>query len=525
MSFSVAVHRSLTLTTLCLSVAISTIATAAEHSAAFNAALTTIVADDAKTVVDALADDIFEGREAGSRGGHAAGGFIIKRLKELAVQPAGTTDDFYQVFGNQFRNILVLHEGDDPQLKDQFIVVSAHYDHVGYGNASNSYGPTGFIHNGADDNASGTAALLEVIEAFAKSGISTRRSILFAFFDAEEKGLLGSRHWINNPTVPLESVPLMINADMVGRLTDNTLRVHGTRSAAGLRQLVSRLNRDESLKLDFTWKNKANSDHYPFFERNIPFLMLHTGLHDDYHRPSDDAEKVNNAGIEQASRLLFALSHTLATRDTLPTFRGASRGESEWQRRQKARELSPAAPRIGVRWSSEEEEAASDNGLTLTEIIPGYAAQRGGLRSGDRIVEFAGEKVTSGGSFRGQVLWAKNPVPVVINREGEEEPVTLTLNLDGAPVRLGISFRTDDAAPGEMIVNRVTPGSPAARAGLELRDRILSVVGKSFTDREGFLGLVNSESSPMELLVERQGFVRTLSLDVPPLRPAVEAAE
>ena len=519
-----ALYRTVIAGTLGL-LALSLPSAAAAENVAFNAAISSIKAEDAKTVVDSLADDIFEGREAGSRGGHAAGGFIIDRLRKLSVRPAGTTDRYYQVFGKQYRNLLVIHEGDDPELKDQYIVVSAHYDHVGYGNGSNSFGPTGYIHNGADDNASGTAALLEVVEAFANSGITTRRSILFAFFDAEEKGLLGSRHWISHPTVPLANVSAMVNVDMVGRLGTQAIQVHGTRSASGLRQLASRINHDADLRLNFTWKNKANSDHYPFFERNIPFLMLHTGLHDDYHRPSDDAEKIDTNGIAQASRLLFALAHELATGETIPEFRGASRSESEWQRRQHARAISPAAPRLGVRWAAEEEdESAQGEGLRLTNVVSGNAAQRAGLRAGDRILTFAGEKVSTGTAFRGQVLWAKNPVSVVIRREGEEEPRTVVVHLDGVPVRLGISFRTDDASPGEMIVNRITLGSPAARAGLELRDRIYSVAGKSFSDRDTFLAIVNREPTPMSMLIERQGQLRTITLDVPPLRTKSDKA-
>jgi len=497
-------------------------AAAAEDNLAVNAARESIQAEELQQVIEVLADDTFEGREAGSRGGHAAGSYLVEQLKKLPVAPAGTTEGYYQVFGGQRRNILVLLEGNDAELKDEVIVVGAHYDHVGYGNRTNSYGPTGYIHNGADDNASGTALLLETIEAFAEGELDTRRSLLFIFFDGEEMGLLGSRHWVRNPTIPLARVRMMVNIDMVGRLRNQTLHIHGTRTAPGLRQLVSRQNRDENLKLDFTWKNRANSDHYPFYERDIPFVMLHSGLHDDYHRPSDDVEKINIEGVEQSSRLLFSLVHDLATRDELPPFRSASRGESEWQRRQQAQPIAPATPRLGVRWAAEEDDAASE-GLTLTEVMAGSAADRAGLRRGDRVVEFAGDKVAGGDTFRGQVLWAKNPVAVKVVRsrpaEGEEETTeTLSLQLDGTPVRLGISFRLDDATPGEAIVNRVTSGSPADRGGLELRDRIYQVAGKSFDGRDSFLALVNSEPGPIEMLIERQGHLRKVTLDVPPLR-------
>jgi acetylornithine deacetylase/succinyl-diaminopimelate desuccinylase-like protein len=189
------------------------------------AARASITAGDAKRHVDALADDTFEGREAGSRGGRAAGAYIVEELARLGLEPAG--DDvagpdgvrqrsFFQPFspapspptaqpapqaaskppGGVMRNILALLPGQDPAVSGELVVASAHYDHVGYGNATNSFGPIGLIHNGADDNASGVAGLIEVAEACVRLPSRPRRTILFAFWDGEEKGLLGSSHFI-----------------------------------------------------------------------------------------------------------------------------------------------------------------------------------------------------------------------------------------------------------------------------------------------------------------------------------------
>src|SRR5581483_3518130 len=137
------------------------------------------------------------------RGGHAAAVYLAQQFEKYKLAGGASPTSYFQVFSNQYRNLLGLLEGSDPTLREQVIVVSAHYDHVGYGNSQNSYGPIGFIHNGADDNASGDAGLLELVEAFTKLEQRPKRTILFAMWDGEEGGLLGSKHWVANPTLPL----------------------------------------------------------------------------------------------------------------------------------------------------------------------------------------------------------------------------------------------------------------------------------------------------------------------------------
>ena len=155
--------------------------------------------------------------------------------------------------------------GSDPKFRDQVIVVGAHYDHVGYGGRL-SLGPSGYIHPGADDNASGTAAVLELAKAFTVLSAAPKRSIVFAAWDAEEKGLLGSKYWVAHPTLPLEHVVAAVNLDMIGRLRDEHLIVFGVRSGYGWRRLLSSQNVDAGLQLDFSWSLKPNADHYPFFD-------------------------------------------------------------------------------------------------------------------------------------------------------------------------------------------------------------------------------------------------------------------
>src|SRR5262249_8247578 len=141
------------------------------------------------------------------------------------------------------------------------------------------------------------AGLLEVADALGQLTEKPKRSILLAFWDGEEKGLLGSQHWVDSPTASLKDVVCMINADMIGRLRNSHLVVYGVRTSLGLRELVCRQNDLPQLNLDFSWEMKPDSDHHSFFQHNIPIVMVHSGMHSDYHRPSDDADKINNDGI------------------------------------------------------------------------------------------------------------------------------------------------------------------------------------------------------------------------------------
>ena len=206
---------------------------AVEKNSSYRAALESIQADELSEQVGRLADAAMEGREAGTRGGRAAADYLADQYARLHLRGAGVEGGFLQPFAPNFRNVLAILEGGDPQLRDQVIVVGAHYDHVGYGGRGYSLGPYGYIHPGADDNASGTAAVLELAEAFTVLSGPPKRSILFAAWDAEEKGLLGSKHWVAHPTVPLDRVAAAVNLDMVGRLRDEHLIVFGSRS--GLR--------------------------------------------------------------------------------------------------------------------------------------------------------------------------------------------------------------------------------------------------------------------------------------------------
>jgi hypothetical protein len=479
------------------------IAAAAErNTAAAAAAANSITGHELKRHVEVLADDSFEGREAGSRGGHAAGIYLRKEMVQHRLEPLGTDGDYFQYFQGRYRNVLGMIRGSDADLMREVILVGAHYDHVGYGRATNSFGPLGYIHNGADDNASGTAGLLELMEAFGRLAEPPRRSVVFAFWDGEEKGLLGSWHYVSNPSIPLTRTRLFVNLDMIGRLRGDDLTVHGARTGFGLRQLVARANRAGRLALHFNWEIKDNSDHYPFYQRQVPFVMLHTGLHDDYHSPRDDVEKVNVDGMQHVTRLLFNLVYEAANRDDTTQFRSAVRHESDSTRQQLERPRAVPPARLGVSWDP---QADAQDGVLVSRVRAGSAAAAAGIRRGDRVVRVAEHQIVSGPQLRAAIVRAATPTLVIVQRDGEESPLFLNVHLRGRAYRIGLSWHVDDAEPNSVFVTRVIPGSAADHAGLKYGDRIYEINGRPLAGSDRFYESITSQTGSFDLLVERAG--------------------
>lgn len=397
------------------------------------AALESIQSDELLAHVEVLAADAYEGRSSGSRGGRAAAAYVVERLKELGIAGAAADGGYYQSFDGGRRNILAKIPGADAELAAEWIVIGAHYDHVGYGNRRTSFGPIGYIHNGADDNASGVAALMEFAEAVTKSGVKLRRSLLIAFWDGEEIGMLGSQHWRRQPTVPFRDVKLAINIDMVGRLREGRIEMVGTRTGFGLRRLAS-VVADPDLWIDFTWMMEPNSDHWTFVSANVPTLMLHTGLHNDYHRPSDDVERLNIEGIRTASRYLFDLTAAAADADELPTYRPQGRRDSPALQKQYERPLPPLPasapqPRVGISWR---EDHAEPGAVFLTRVARNSPAATAGLQLHDRVLEIEGEAFLNSADFerRLQERLAEDAAEILlqVERRGRVESVVVRPN-------------------------------------------------------------------------------------------------
>ncbi|MFI4873741.1 MAG: M20/M25/M40 family metallo-hydrolase [Blastopirellula sp. JB062] len=483
-------------------------------------AINSIRSDKVQRHIETLAADSFEGREAGSRGGRAAGNYIADILKDQGLSPAGDDGTYFQWFGNEYRNILGILPGGDPDLAKEVIVVGAHYDHVGYGNATNSFGPTGYIHNGADDNASGTSGLIEIIKAFHQLSEPPQRSVLFVFWDGEEKGLLGSKHWLRHPTIELSRVKFYVNLDMIGRLRNKRVEVIGGRTSYGLRSLLTEANESTQLNLDFGWEIKPNSDHQSFYERNVPFVMLHTGLHDQYHRPQDDADLIAFDGVEAVSRFTFRLTWLLANEPTPRTFRELARREGPGQQRQFESHYRGRGSRLGVRWAAVEEGPIE--GLSVKGVVPASPASSAGVQIGDKIVQFAGLPVEEVEQFLINVQASPVETTITVEREGEEKPLVLPLRLNEKPSPLGIRWRADEANRNMMLLTSVVQGSLAAASGLLVGDRVYEANGEKFESSQQFYDLVTDFAQPLRLVVERKGRLHTIEVDTSKLHAILD---
>jgi hypothetical protein len=494
---------------------------AAEKSASYKAALDSITGTELLDYDKALAAEKLEGREAGTPGGIEARKYLIEQYAKLKLQPAGPEGKFEQPFSTNFCNIVGTIPGRDPVLKNEYVLLEAHYDHVGHGRHGMSYDP-GDIHPGADDNASGSSALLELVQAFSFLDEPPKRSVLILATDAEEKGLLGSKHWAAHPTVPLEKVVAGINLDMIGRLRDDKLLVLGTRTGAGWRRLICEQNEELRMNLLFDYEFKPNSDSYPIFEKGVPMLLLHTGVHENYHRTSDTPDRLNAAGMSRVARLAFCVANELAERPDRLAYRQIAKRENGRTETQLA-EQSPKPPsRLGV--SLDPIVKSDPPGVRIAKVEADSPAARAGLKADDRILEFAGREVKTCDELIGMVMSAENPAKAMVRSPNEENSREVQIELSGHPLRLGISWRTDDAEPRTLILTNVVSGMPAALAGLQPGDRVYQIAGRDFADENEFLELAHAAADSLDLLIERNGQFQPIHLNFKPAEPLKQAA-
>lgn len=283
----------------------------------------------------------------------------------------------------QVPNVLGFLPGSDPKLRDEWIVVGGHFDHLGWGGEGSLYaGKDSAIHHGADDNASGTAGVIALAERFGARG-GNRHPILFVAFNGEEEGLLGSASLLKDGVIPAENVAAMINMDMIGRLDSNHLIVEGIGTSPLWDSLVPAVNHDR-LTLKLGKSGYGPSDHASFYAKNIPVLFLFTGTHRDYHRPSDTWEKVNYDGEARVVGLVNDLVQAIDARPERPPFTKVTESSAE-----------RANMGFKVYVGTIPDYAYEGKGLRLSGVSEGGPAQKAGLTEGDIIMKLASKEINN----------------------------------------------------------------------------------------------------------------------------------
>jgi Zn-dependent M28 family amino/carboxypeptidase len=281
-------------------------------------------------------------------------------------------------------NIIGMIEGSDSELKDQYIVIGAHYDHLGMGKYNSLWSGQPKVHNGADDNASGVAGVLELARRISEKPI--RRSVLFMAFTGEEMGLKGSHYYVNNPLVPLEKTVAMMNMDMIGRLTDTrNLNVFGVGSSADFAEMIEKMDEQDTL-LTITEGDEAfsPSDNSSFYSKDIPVLFFFTGVHGDYHTPDDDWDKLNYTGHKQVIDFIENAVRNIDSDDEKPEFTRVKVEAEEGRTMKKG-----SGAWFGIVPNFEK----NPHGAKISGTSAGSPAEKAGLKANDVIVEFGGNKV------------------------------------------------------------------------------------------------------------------------------------
>ncbi|MBT8394251.1 MAG: M28 family peptidase [Flavobacteriaceae bacterium] len=376
-----------------------------------------------------LSDDKLEGRVTGSEGEIEAGDYIAKRFKDLELEPKGT-DGYFQTFTFKpktdphsevkftesttdstitGRNVLAYIDNDAAQT----IVIGAHYDHLGYNEFGGSLyrGEEKQIHNGADDNASGVAVMLNLASKL-KNG-NKGNNYLFMSFSGEEMGLLGSNYFVKNSTVPTDSINYMLNMDMVGRLkADSTLAVYGTGTSPIFKQVITASN--DKFKLIEKESGVGPSDHTSFYLNDIPVLHFFTGQHEDYHKPSDDFDKLNYEGMETISNYIYDIITDLDDNGEL-AFR-------------KTKNESDNAPRFKVTLGVVPDYMFDGKGMRIDGVSEDKPAQKAGLQKGDVVIQLGDlEVIDMMGYMKALSKFEKGQTTTVKVQRGDkvvESPVT-----------------------------------------------------------------------------------------------------
>jgi hypothetical protein len=373
-----------------------------------------------------LADDKMQGRATGTSSEKLAADYIIGEFKSLKLQPLGDGGSFTQAF--EFKGgAHALGKLDTAYNVIGFlnnkakttVVIGAHYDHLGSEDGLGSSldaNPANKIHNGADDNASGVAGVIELARFFSTNKITEKSNFLFVCFSGEELGLLGSKYFTDHSPIDLTAIDFMINLDMVGRLNPETkkLMINGTGTSPVWEPLIKRLKRT-ALNVSTDSSGIGPSDQTSFYLRNIPAIHFFTGSHSDYHKPGDDIEKVNPSGEADILKLIADIVIALNDEPKLTFLKTRQRSQTS---------VSSFKVTMGIMPSY----ASDVKGLKVDGVTEGKPAAHAGIKTGDVIIKMGDQPVNDiygymdalGKFEKGQT------VPVILKREGKEMTVSVT---------------------------------------------------------------------------------------------------
>ncbi|HBL80559.1 MAG TPA: peptidase M28 [Aequorivita sp.] len=382
-----------------------------------------------KEDVAILANDSLNGRKTGSDGERKAANYIAKRFEDLGLQPKGSEGFFqkftYKASKNPHQEAEFTAENNESTKTGQnviayldnkaenTVVIGAHYDHLGMGGEGSLYREGEAIHNGADDNASGVAMMLHLADSLQKKGSPKNNNYLFIAFSGEEEGLLGSNYFVKNPTINTKKVTYMLNMDMVGRLnSENTLAVYGVGTSPIFKQAVNANARE--LKIAENESGVGPSDHTSFYLADIPVLHFFTGQHEDYHKPSDDAEKVNFEGMKIVSNYIFSIIKDLDNQPKLPF--------------KKTKNESEVVPEFKVTLGVVPDYLFSGKGMRIDGVSEDKPAQKAGLQKGDIVVKMGDFEVTDMMSYMKSLSKFEKgqTAKITIERGGELKEVDVT---------------------------------------------------------------------------------------------------
>jgi len=361
-------------------------------------------------------------------------GFTVNLIEERIINdrlnvsvPTGKTvsgtSDLHRIMATT-QNVIAVFPGNDPVLKEEFIVIGAHYDHLGFGGpGSGSRTPsTMAVHNGADDNASGTAGILELAEKLSSEKDNLKRSVVFIAFGAEEMGLLGSQFFASNSLIDLKNVKMMINFDMIGRMNEKerSVMVAGTGTAVELEEMLLDYEEESTISFGHSPEGYGASDHSSFYASGVPVMFFSTGAHPDYHTPLDDADKINYAGEKEVLDYAYAIILDLINRDSSLTFQeaGPKKKEGRYGRGLKVK--------FGI---MPDFTSSENNGLGVGGVTKDGPAFNAGMLKGDKIVAIEGQPVTNIYDYMNRLkkLQPGQTISVDILREGNPKVLVIVL--------------------------------------------------------------------------------------------------